>query len=355
MRHAKDGVPATAMTRRLLVWRAGALGDTLTLLPALAALHARYPGATLDAVGSRAYLQLIREAGLADRIWDAGDPLFAGLFRPGADERTEGVPVSSVEIPLAAWLEGIEVAIVWSSAASMIGAHLRARGIETVVTASPLPSRPQPIAAYLLACLAPLGIPARLPDPLPLHATTASVAATEEAWRVATRVAGGRGTGSVVVLHPGAGGAFKCWPLTSFLALAGDLRRHGHGVVWTCGPADQRVAGSLRAAREPAAAVLEGHDLPALCALLARAAAVVAPDTGVAHLSAGLGRPTLVLFGPTDERLWAPVGARVAVLRSGACSRPPALPRAQPCAPGPCCLRDLTVAEVGATVRQMLP
>ncbi len=58
---------------------------------------------------------------------------------------------------------------------------------------------------------------------------------------------------------------------------------------------------------------LSGHEL---IYLLSQASVVVAPSTGVAHLSASLGRPTIGLYSPVKEHLakrWAPRGAKVVV------------------------------------------
>jgi ADP-heptose:LPS heptosyltransferase len=52
-----------------------------------------------------------------------------------------------------------------------------------------------------------------------------------------------------------------------------------------------------------------------LAALLARAGAYVGNDSGVTHLAAASGAPTIALFGPTDPRVWAPLGPRVEVIR----------------------------------------
>ena len=39
-------------------------------------------------------------------------------------------------------------------------------------------------------------------------------------------------------------------------------------------------------------------------------------DSGVSHLAAAFGAPTLALFGPTRSALWAPLGPRVRVLEA---------------------------------------
>ncbi len=59
--------------------------------------------------------------------------------------------------------------------------------------------------------------------------------------------------------------------------------------------------------------------LRVLGALLSRAGVFVGNDSGVSHLAAATGAPTLALFGPTDPGLWSPLGQRVRVLRGAEC------------------------------------
>ena len=63
----------------------------------------------------------------------------------------------------------------------------------------------------------------------------------------------------------------------------------------------QRVDGARAVGSMPLDAVVD---------LLAHASAVVGVDTGLSHLGAALGRPTVGLFGPTDARLTGCVGSR---------------------------------------------
>ena len=57
-------------------------------------------------------------------------------------------------------------------------------------------------------------------------------------------------------------------------------------------------------------------DLDLFLAVLARAKVFVSGDTGPLHFAAGLGVPTISLFGPSDPALWRPLGPRVRTLRS---------------------------------------
>src|SRR5262249_19575856 len=69
-----------------------------------------------------------------------------------------------------------------------------------------------------------------------------------------------------------------------------------------------RAADVLAAAR-PQPPSLVGRDRPALLPhVLTRLACLVSGDTGVGHLAAALGVPTVTLFGPTDPSLTAPRG-----------------------------------------------
>jgi ADP-heptose:LPS heptosyltransferase len=63
--------------------------------------------------------------------------------------------------------------------------------------------------------------------------------------------------------------------------------------------------------------ILGGFDLPELAAILSRAALVVGNDSGVTHLAALSGAPTLALFGPFDPAYWSPIGPRVGLVDAG--------------------------------------
>jgi ADP-heptose:LPS heptosyltransferase len=62
--------------------------------------------------------------------------------------------------------------------------------------------------------------------------------------------------------------------------------------------------------------VAEDLTVRVLGAVLARAGVFVGNDSGVGHLAAAWGAPTVALFGPTDARTWAPEGARVRAVQS---------------------------------------
>jgi ADP-heptose:LPS heptosyltransferase len=114
-----------------------------------------------------------------------------------------------------------------------------------------------------------------------------------------------------LAIHPGSGSQAKNWPLSRFAALVETVSQ---GAAWLLveGPAE---AGKLTALRRlPGARVASGIPPRVLGAVLSAAGAYVGNDSGVTHLAACWGAPTVALFGPTDPQSWAPIGPRVRVL-----------------------------------------
>ncbi len=147
-------------------------------------------------------------------------------------------------------------------------------------------------------------------------ATRALAAADVDAAAVAA--------GPRLVVAPGARyGPAKRWPPERFAAAAAGWVAAqpdpAAALVLLVGGAEDRADTlAVRAASAPGPARvvdLAGRtDLVALAGLLARADAVLANDSGVAHLAAALERPTVVVFGSTDPGWTAPRGAAVRVL-----------------------------------------
>jgi Glycosyltransferase family 9 (heptosyltransferase) len=121
-----------------------------------------------------------------------------------------------------------------------------------------------------------------------------------------------RGLAGTIVLHPGASGPERCWPIVRFAAVARVLARTGHRVVVTGSRAEAGDAAAVAGgAGLPPSAVLAGRtDLAALSAVIAHARLLVCGDTGVAHLASAYGTPSVVLFGPVSPAKWGPPPGR---------------------------------------------
>lgn len=105
------------------------------------------------------------------------------------------------------------------------------------------------------------------------------------------------------VIHPFSGSLRKNWPLENFRRLADELER-SMPVRWCAGTDDPPLDGAIRL-----------ESLWDLACLFALARLYIGNDSGITHLAAAVGTPTLALFGPTDPKIWAPRGPNVRVVR----------------------------------------
>ncbi len=126
-------------------------------------------------------------------------------------------------------------------------------------------------------------------------------------------------TRRTIIIHPGSGGRAKCWPIERFVELASRLSSGGCVVRFVVGPAElERWSAAEHGRLSAAAPVIQRERLIDLAALLAQADHFVGNDSGVTHLAAALGTPVTAIFGPTDPRVWRPLGDHVTVLGGGA-------------------------------------
>lgn len=102
------------------------------------------------------------------------------------------------------------------------------------------------------------------------------------------------------------------WPPERWVELAQQIARPGTRFVITGGPAQRAKSDALCAALEAAglrATVFQGaQGLRSLVVLLQHASLLVSVNTGVMHLGALLGTPTVAINGPTDPKRWGPWG-----------------------------------------------
>lgn len=117
----------------------------------------------------------------------------------------------------------------------------------------------------------------------------------------------------IVALSPGAVGEGKAWPPGHYAALAKALAQDG-ATVWVLGgPAETTIARQIAAAA-PRVRDLTGNDLGDAVLALAAADLSVTNDSGLMHVSAAVGTPTIAIFGPTSPWHWQPLNPVAAIL-----------------------------------------
>jgi len=97
--------------------------------------------------------------------------------------------------------------------------------------------------------------------------------------------------------------ADKMWPEANWRALIAAFARAGFIVLLPWGTSDERARSERLAADQTAVRVPQRQSLEALAGLISRAELVVGVDTGLVHLAAALGTPTVSLFVATDAKL----------------------------------------------------
>ncbi|MBI3734040.1 MAG: glycosyltransferase family 9 protein [Chloroflexi bacterium] len=282
--------------------RAGAIGDFILTLPALRALRQAFPGCRL-ALAARADVLPLVEGWLAEPVIAFDSPLLTPLF----------VPDSDVPAPLAMLLGEIELAVLWLSehTAQVVAGNLRRFGARRLIAANPLPAA-RHASDHLLDTLAPLGISIP-PLPSPVLSLTPALRARADAFWQTHRLSEQT---RVVALHVGSGGERKRWPLDHIIALARKwVSGAGTRALLITGPAERALTGAL-GDLPPGVVPLRSPDLATLAAIIARCHLYIGSDSGITHLAAALGVPTVALFGPTDPLVWGPRGARVSIVQS---------------------------------------
>ncbi|GAC1353902.1 MAG: glycosyltransferase family 9 protein [Ktedonobacteraceae bacterium] len=279
------------MDKHLLIIRPGAIGDTLLTFPLLRALKTRNTQLHITFVSNPTVLPLAQKFGLADTGFDYGASAWSELFSQAGIH--------------SAFMQGIvqhtHRAICWLRDPDAIVRHnLYAAGVADVTVA---PGRPTEgsethVVTYL--------------------AQTLDMTLTEQE-RSQMFGSGPVSNAQGIAIHPGSGGAAKCWPVTHFAAVIRALWQHQIPVLLLAGPADtERFSMLMQLIMSPPTPLLlklvVDAPLVEVAERLQHCEGYLGNDSGMTHLAAMLGLPTIVLFGPSNPIVWRPVGPDVHIL-----------------------------------------
>lgn len=277
---------------RILVIRGGALGDFILTLPAIKLLRDAFPDARLEILGYKHIVVLAELAGYADATRSIESGALAGFFaRDGTLDPELTEYFGSFQQVVSYLVDPDEI----------FATNLRRAGVEHLLVASPKLAGAERASRQLARPLEQLALYLENPAPLILP--------NDEKMRVA----------SLIALHPGSGSETKNWPIQRFIELASTLLASDAActLLLIGGEADvARVAQLLASLPNERIKLAKNLSLPELARELQACGAFLGHDSGVSHLAAAVGVPSLLLFGPTDPAVWAPANPWVQVLRA---------------------------------------
>jgi ADP-heptose:LPS heptosyltransferase len=281
--------------RRIAVLRANGLGDYVVSEPALSALRGAYPDAEITLLGAAHHAALLQDRpGPVDRV--VALPLVSGV-RVKSD-----VPDASPEELEAFCAEqrayGYDLAVQLHGGGGNSNPLLLRLGARVSVgAAAPGAARTDRWVPYTsfqhdtvrwLEVVAAAGAWGTRLEPQ-LAVTAADLAASEEVVPPDGR--------PLVVVHPGATDARRCYPEERFGRVARSLADAGARVVVVGGPGDAgRVARVAEGFAAPVETVVGGLSLGGLVGTLARASLMIGNDSGPRHLAGAVGTPTVGVF-----------------------------------------------------------
>lgn len=310
-------VAADKTPQRILVVRNRFIGDTLLAIPFLRNLRRAFPEATIDVLVDPASGAVLAECPYKDELLTWRRPKrergvvpdsLANIMANAARLKERGydrayVLKRSFSSGLLVWLAGIPQRIGCGD-----------RGRDMLLTRSVPSERGRHEAEHFLDLLRGDGIPVDDGH----NENWTSDAAIDRICELLADLPSGRRR---VFLAPKASNVNREWPVDRMAAVAETLVEHHDCEIFFCGA--RRDVLVHRRIRGMMAAKHRGHvhdftldlRLEETGALLAKMDLYLGVDTGLAHLAASFGVPTVVLFGPSDPNQWHPWDTPCEVLR----------------------------------------
>ncbi len=354
-----------AKVRKILVLRLDLLGDVLLSMPAVEALHERYPDAEIWMMTVPYTAAIPARYPFVTRVVSLDTNAIRSprnLLRPSTLREWYGTYrlLRRQRFDLAVSLFGL-MASIW---AFMSGATHRlgySKEAYPLLHTRTLPGmrydRREHEVRWCLRLAELAGSPQQ-----PRYMTLEVEPGAAERMREVLESHGVSATTLLVGVHAGSiNGSAKRWPATHWAELADRLHDdYGATVVLTGSKSELPIARAVAGAMRSTPLVLTGATtVNELAAVLARCDLVLSGDSGPLHMAVALGRPTVSVYGPTDPGISGPYprpGQTAIVLRTGIGCSPcyNALSTAECPYGNTACMHHLTVDRMDRAVRHVL-
>ena len=291
---------APRLPRRWLLIRQGAIGDTILLSSVIQAIRARIPTSWIEVMGIQERVELLVGEGLADRALSVERFPLESLHQKDAH----------LPPPLADLFSRFDIIVYYTAAVyPWLADRMRVKAdleVRIYPALPPVGYARHAVCFYLdpLQDFLDIQTPPKprlvlSPDELDsakLYYLTQSLDPSQV---------------FILGMHVGAGSPRKQASLTFFESVARYfLHRQSMALLLTQGPADESPVRQLLHRLPPNHTVLVVNNRPLreLAAILSHASLFIGNDSGITHMAAAVGCPTLAVFTAGDPVLWRPLG-----------------------------------------------
>jgi ADP-heptose:LPS heptosyltransferase len=308
-------VPRSSVRRILVIRQHNQLGDMLCAVPLFRALRRTYPDAHIALLSRPLNSEILRGSTVLDEIivYDKAkflqSPLQVFRFGRALKRREFDLAITpatvsmSVTSDVLAWLSGAPRRIGPASLNGKKNLTGYFYNVQVDLDWSTDPNKHQTQRNLDIASILVLE-----DDSIELH-----IGLSDEERSVGrATLDAARGARDVVVgFHPGAAKIRNRWDALRFAEIANRCAEiYGAFIVITAGPDDDEPLREMSLNMPNLCLVLHNEPIRHVASVISHCDVFVTNDTGMMHVSAGVGTPTLSLFGPTDPLQWAPPGSR---------------------------------------------
>jgi ADP-heptose:LPS heptosyltransferase len=312
----------------ILLIRPGGIGDAVLLIPAIRALRSTFPAARITVLAERRNAALFRLCPEVNNVllYDRPGGLFAtlcGHYDAVIDteqwHRLSAVTARLTRAPLLIGYATNERSRLFTHPISYFHDDYEVEGF--------------------LRLLAPLGIE---PDPVPERFLVVPGDAEQQGGTLLAPLDGR----PFVTIFPGASIPERRWGVDRFRRVAEMLADSGISVA-VVGGKDDRKQGEVIVAGGAGLNLAGRTSLAETAAVIRQSVLLLSGDSGLLHIAAGLGKPTVGLFGPGRAKKWAPRGGRHVVINKALpCSPCTTFGTTPPCPINARCMAEITPDEV---------
>ncbi|MGB5159092.1 MAG: glycosyltransferase family 9 protein [Desulfobacterales bacterium] len=282
------------MQRKLLFIHQGAIGDIVSLFPAIIKLKEKFR--QIDAICNKNIGELACLLKITDKTYPVEAAFFSSLFSGKVDSVAAEILRSYDEILLFSYSAEFE---------NTISSIIQKR----IYRISPRPDATLEIhiLSYILKFLAQNKLIDN--DNLP----------EKQYHDYLTKEFGNRKaqhTESKIIIHPGSGSTRKNWPVSNYINVCENLDSKKICYEVIIGPAEYDLAEIFKKNLLSNIKIHRPAKLSELVPLLKQSREFIGNDSGISHLAAFMGIPAILIFGPSNPKRWKPFGRFVQILRS---------------------------------------